>query len=128
MVSYIPQLSVSADLSSVLRLVCAPLEDVWAEGRGDTEVVRNGEAVLAKGDDGVARPAAVGEEVAGLLDGGEAAILSDLVDNVDEAKVPGRCFSANPAVNHMIIIKIIIEILIPRVACFKKIVDIHEVK
>ena len=61
--------------------MCAPLEDVWAEGRGDTEVVRDGEAVLAKGDDGVARPAAVGEEVAGLLDGGEAAILSDLVDN-----------------------------------------------
>ena len=90
MVSYIPQLSVSADLSSVLRLVRAPLEDVWAEGRGDTEVVRDGEAVLAKGDDGVARPAAVGEEVAGLLDGGEAAILSDLVDNVDEAKVPGK--------------------------------------
>ena len=66
----------------------APLEDVWTEGRGHTKVIRDGEAVLAEGDDGVAGPAAVGEEVAGLFDGGEAPVLGDLVDDVHESVVP----------------------------------------
>ena len=92
-------------MSSILRLLCAPLEDVWTEGRGHTKVVRDGEAVVAEGDDGVAGPAAVGEEVAGLFDGGETPILGDLVDNVDEAQVPGRSFSADPTVNHVVVIK-----------------------
>ena len=48
--------------------MCASLEDVWTKSRRDHQVVREGEAVLAEGDDGVARPAAVGEQVAGLFD------------------------------------------------------------
>ena len=40
----------------------APLEDVWTEGRGHTKVVCDGEAAVAEGDDGVAGPAAVGED------------------------------------------------------------------
>ena len=68
--------------------MCAPLEDIWTEGRGHTEVVRDGEAVVAEGDDGVAGPAAVGEEVAGLLDGGETPVLGYLVDDAHETVVP----------------------------------------
>ena len=50
------------------------------------------------------RAAAVREEVAGLPDGGEAAVHGDLVDNAHEAIVPGRRFSADFTVSHVIII------------------------
>ena len=82
----------------------APLEDVWTEGRGHTKVVRDGEAAVAEGDDGVAGPAAVGEEVAGLLDGGEPPVLRDLVDNADKSIMPSSLFSTDPAVRHVVII------------------------
>ena len=88
-----------------MRLVGASLEDVWTKSRGHHQVVRDGEAAVAKGNDGVARPAAVVEEVAGLFDGGEAAVLGDLVDDAHEAVVPGRRLPTDTAVNHMIIIQ-----------------------
>ena len=49
-------------------------------------------------DGGVARSAAVREEVAGLLDGGEPPVLRDLVDNADKSIVPSSLFSTDPAV------------------------------
>ena len=73
------QYSVSAYLSSILRLRGTSLEDIWTKGRGHHEVVGEGEGAVAGGGHGVAGPAAVVEEVlAGLLDWGEADVLGDL--------------------------------------------------
>ena len=39
--------------------------------------------------------------MAGLLDGGEAPVLGDLVNNVDKAIVPECCFSTDFTVNRV---------------------------
>ena len=53
-------------------------------------------------DGGVARSAAVREEVAGLSDGGETPVNSDLVDDADQAVVPGRRLSSYFTMNWVV--------------------------
>ena len=53
-------------------------------------------------DGGVARSAAVREEVAGLSDGGETPGHGDIVDDADQAVVPGRRFSSYFTMNWVV--------------------------